>query len=1062
MRRGSVFAVPSGAPFLPSLVRALLSGAFSPGPGDVPDALDLSSATILLPTRRSERALADAFLSISGRSAMLLPQIRAISGPDEDLLLLGGDDAPAGGGFAESAIDLPPAIDAAERLLLLTRLVLQWSRALKDSNGAEAAFSVTPAQACAMARELAQLMDLVEREGKTLDGIADLVPETYSEHWQKSLDFLRIITEFWPSVLAERGLMSPWERQNELLRREAQRMLAKPPEGPVIVAGVSGSIPATVDLMNAILTHECGAVVLPGLDLCCDDASWAAIGDEHPEHPDGGFKRLLEELGTSRSDVAALPGAEVEYALEQRGRFVGEAMRPTATTARWHDWVNEVERDTLRQGLEDLHLIEAATPPEEAEAIALIMRETAEHKGKSAALITPDRLLARRVAIRLEAWGIRVDDSAGRPFVKTVPGTFFDLVIEALAKDFAPVAMMALLKHPLARFGLSAREVRFAARALELNVFRAPYIGSGLDGISAGLERARSNWLAVREGSADTAKRGESDREERASERMWLEDWERAHDLIGRIKEALAPLRAAFQSSAELPLNDLAARHAQAAEAACSPSPEELELGAELALYQDVAGRHAAAFFERLVVAGDAAPVVRAHDYPDLYRGLVATLPPVIASVPKHPSLSIWGPMESQLLSADVVVLGSLNEGTWPPGADPGPWLNRPMRRALGLPSPEEDTGREARGFVSLLGAPEVYLTRSRKADGVPTVPSRWLMRMLALASGAGVRDALEPPAPWLGWARARDVAARPESTVSRPPAPRPPLRARPRRMSVSGIERWSANPYAVFAADILKLRAMQKLGAEPDAALKGQILHEAMSRFTRDHPLELPPHPADVLTDLAKDVLADYLAHPKVAAFWVPRFARFAVWFADTEPGRRARREKTMAEIDGRLTFESPGGDFRLTARADRLDAGREGVVITDYKTGSLPNKGEVQDGRKPQLPLEAAIAMAGGFAGLPRAQSILDLRYIKASGGEPPGEERSLSVEDGLEQLAHDVLERVRSLVHHFDDPNVPYTALRRSGYSYAYDDYAHLARVAEWAQGETTDDGDGGGGA
>lgn len=1049
--RDKIYTVPTGTPFLPALVRAIVNGDLPRRGGPKPDALDLSAFTVILPTRRAERALAEACLSVTGRSAMLLPRIRAIAGPDEDSLLIGAAASAAGvGAGTASALELPPAIDKTERLLLLTRLVLQWSAALRqnarsvDGDAVAEAGARTPAQAAAMARELADLMDLVEREGKTLDGIANLVPDNFSEHWQKSLDFLKIITEFWPDVLAERGCLSPWDRQNRLLAAEAERLRESPPDGPVIVAGVSGSIPATVELMRAAAGLEEGAIVLAGLDLGLDEESWNKIAPGHPEHPEFGLKKLLEALGVARADITILPAAEASETLTRRVGFIGEAMRPTETTAKWRDWVVAADRDAVAEGFESVSLIEAANPQEEAETIALIMREAAEHADKSAALVTPDRLLARRVAIRLEAWGIRVDDSAGRPFAKTVPGAFLELVIDAIARDFSPVPTMALLKHPLARFGMSAREVRFAARALELAAFRTTYIGGGIDGIVAALNRAKDE-IDARE------------RRDMAAQRLWGEDWDRAHELLERLAEAYAPLLEVYADNTERPLSDLAARHVKVAELASRLTDEEIEAGAEAELYSGEAGDAASGFFTHLLACADASPDITANDYPDLYRGLIATLPPVIPRVPKHPRLSIWGPMESQLLSADVVILGSLNETTWPDATDPGPWLNRPMRIEMGLPSPEEETGREARDFTALMGAGEVFLTRAKKVDGVPTVPSRWLMRMNALFGGLGLKDALAPKAPWLQWARSRDLAD-PRPPAARP-EPRPPLAARPRRISVSGVERWIANPYAIYASEILKLKVLPQLGAEPDAALKGKILHEAMSLFTSKHPKSLPSDADVALTRIAEKILHAYSSHPRIAAFWLPRFARFAEWFAETEPARRDGVKETLTEVAGEMTFEAPGGDFTLVARADRLDVLPAGIVITDYKTGAPPTDKEVSNMRRPQLPLEAAILAAGGFAKVDDTR-VAGLRYIQASGGEPPGTERIVKTDAGEAALAEAALAALKELVARYDNLETPYAAVRRDGYSYDYDDYAHLARVAEWVQAaDGAANGDGG---
>ena len=219
---------------------------------------------------------------------------------------------------------------------------------------------------------------------------------------------------------------------------------------------------------------------------------------------------------------------------------------------------------------------------------------------------------------------------------------------------------------------------------------------------------------------------------------------------------------------------------------------------------------------------------MQAADYAEFYRALVAekSIRPAGAT---HPRIFIWDTFEARLQQPDIVILGSLNEGTWPQPADPGPWLNRPMRQTLGLPAPEERIGEEAHAFVSLLGAERVYLTRAAKIDGVPTVPSRWLLRLQALLAGLGQTAAASEP--WLAWAQARNhIEGQP--TPVRAPEPRPPVALRPRQLSVTTIEKWIANPYAIFAERILGLQALPVLGREPDAALRGQIVHEALGRF--------------------------------------------------------------------------------------------------------------------------------------------------------------------------------------------------------------------------------------
>jgi ATP-dependent helicase/nuclease subunit B len=370
------------------------------------------------------------------------------------------------------------------------------------------------------------------------------------------------------------------------------------------------------------------------------------------------------------------------------------------------------------------------------------------------------------------------------------------------------------------------------------------------------------------------------------------------------------------------------------------------------------------------------------------------------------------------------------------------------MRAALGLSSPEERIGTAAHDFAALFGAPRVVLTRAAKIDGAPTVPSRWLLRLQALVKGTGL--SLEPDQPWLAWARARNAV--PTRLRLRAPEPRPPVAARPRQMSVTTIETWIANPYAIFARHILKLEKLDELGIRPGAALRGTVVHAALGRLAQKFPRVLPDDLAAELKAIAADVLADYAGNPRVAAFWAPRFDRFAAWFAETEAARRAGVSETVAEAAGKLVLEAPAGPFTLTARADRIDVGARGLVITDYKSSqSLDTlKSRTAAGSAPQLPLEAAIAAAGGFAGVP-AGHVMRLRYISTSGGEPPGQEVPIDADAGaLAQAACDGLAR---LIAEFDRETTPYRALRRARFKYDYDAYAHLARVAEWS----TDDGE-----
>jgi ATP-dependent helicase/nuclease subunit B len=1071
--RGSVFNVPNSEPFLRAVARAILDGNLPRIGGRPPEIDALPDYTILLPTRRAARALQEHFLELSGGRALLLPRIRAVAETNEELSII---SSLAASGDVAGVDDTPPAVSELERYLVLTALVLRWSEAMRHAAAGEAdagspmqlaiATGVeTAAQAIGLARELASLMDMVETEDVSLEGLAKLVPEDFSEHWQLTLRFLEIALLAWPAHLEESGLVSPATRRNALIRAEAERLSRAPSAGPVIVAGVTGSIPASAALMRVVAGLDNGAIVLPGLDTHLDDESWQAIrpdteGErgpprtaamEHPEHPQFGLKKLIEAIGVRREDVAELPGCRSDGPTSARLAFVSEALRPAATTEKWHHFLARASAADLRDGLASVSLIEAGTVGEEAEVVSLILRRAAETPGRTAALVTRDRLLARRVSVRLEAWGIRVDDSAGRPFAKTLPGTFLDLVIEAVLRRFAPVPLMALLKHPLTRLGLPAGDVRRAARALELAIFRSVYLGRGIDGVRRAL-------AVVREGGEHHF----------GSRRVGDQQLELAADLVERLAAAMAPLEEVFADPSTVDLRRLVEAHARAAEALAAPPAPEGDTGGDaggdagsedrnLPLWEGDGGEAAQAIVASLLDASLPSLSIRAQEYPDFYRSIAAR-EVVRSRVPVHPRLSIWGPFEARLQQPDVVVLGGLNEGSWPEAADPGPWLNRPMRQTLGLPQPEERIGYACHDFTALLGARQVYLTRALKVDGTPAVASRWLMRFKALAGGLGIADALKPDEPWLGWAANRSDSR--DRRFIDPPRPCPPLSLRPRRLSVSDVERWVRNPYAVFASRILDLRPLPPLGAPPDAALRGSLVHAALSEFGIRFARALPEDPGTELIMVAREVLQRWTHDNRIAAFWVPRFERFAQWFAASEAARRRDTSSVLVEVDGQMKIDGPAGAFTLTARADRIDVAAGGIVITDYKTMSAGGLSQLARnagaGWAPQLPLEAAIAQAGGFAGLGPV-TVSGLRYISASGAEPPGAEADVAV-PRVDALADAALQGLAALVARFDDPATAYAALRRPRFSYEYDDYALLARIGEWSAAGGSDGGEG----
>jgi ATP-dependent helicase/nuclease subunit B len=989
-RAARLFTIPAGVSFVDALAATLLREA-----GD--DPLALARYTILLPTRRARRALDEAFLRRSpGGRPLLLPRTLPLGDLDADEAGLA--DADPGEGGDHIAAGLPPAIPGLRRQLLLTQAV----QAAGRTGGA--AMSVD--QAARLAAELARLLDQVQTEQLSFARLRDLVPEDYAEHWQITLRFLSVLTEEWPRILAAEGCIDPAERRNQALAALAEAWRRAPPADPVIAAGSTGSIPATAALLEAVADLPSGRVALPGLDRELDAAAREAILAD-PAHPQHGMLLLLRRLNVSPADVSPWPASDLPSTPPLRARLVAEALRPAATTDAWRS--GGMPADSVAAALAGVRRIDCPGPQEEAGVIALLLRGALDVPGKRAALVTPDRGLARRVAAELRRWDIDIDDSAGQPLDQTPPGVFLRLTAGLALEDAAPVPLLAVLKHPLALCGRSARDFRGWARRLEIAALRGPRPGPGFIGLRRALTAAQRDDLAP------------------------------LLDRLSRLAEPLAQL----VHGRGVRLVDLIDAHVTFAEAlAAGPGAS----GAER-LWAGDSGEAAANFIAELRQAARGFAPIAGDRYPALLGGLLAAQV-VRPRYNRHPRLAIWGPLEARLQHADLLVLGGLNEGTWPVEARADQWLSRPMRRDFGLSAPERRVGLAAHDFAQAMGAAEVVLTRSLRVEGTPTVPSRWLLRLDGLLSVLG--GALED-GPWLHW---QSALARPSRIKPcPPPTPRPPVELRPRSLSVTDVEVWRRDPYAIYARHILNLRRLEPLDAELSAADRGNWVHAALEKFVTEHPRELPPDAVERLLAIGRRIFAAELSRPAVAAFWWPRFEQIAGWFIEQERARRGELAEIRAEVKGALTLTGPFGAFDLRAKADRVDRRRDGLLtIIDYKTGGVPQKNEIELGVAPQLPLEAAIAAAGGFSGIAPA-AVGALEYWRLTGSRPAGEIKALNGEPAA--LAAEALAGLQGMIAAFDQPATAYHAVPDPAFAPRYSDYGHLARVKEWSVGDAGDD-------
>lgn len=971
--------IPASAPFLETLVDAIVEAL----PRDDPFAL--ADTVIFLPNRRASRGLVDAFAKRLGGAA-LLPAIRPLGDIEDDPDVWGPEPL---------TLDVPPAIEPLRRRFELAQLV-------RARDVAEGGVS-DPVRALAWADELCRLLDgaatVDEVDWSKLPTLVE--GRDLAAHWKRSADFLEIISTYWPKRLEIDGLADPAARRAVLLHRLAQAWTATPPQTPVIIAGSTGSVAATRTLMRAAAALPKGVVVLPGLDADLDEGAWNAVDAQHPQY---GLKVTLDALAVSREMAAPLTEIETPRARARR-QLLREALVPADATADWRQRVADNGGPALiAEGTAGLSVIEARNEEEEALAVALLLREALETPDRTAAFVTPDATLARRVEAKLARWGIAPQMSIGEPLAETGHGVFVLLLADLLVDEGEPIAMLALLRHPLAVLGLTDEERTEGVTALERVIVRGARRWSDL----ADLEQR-----IVRDGK---------DEKDPAQHHI-------ARRIVAHLAQALAPLRSA-RAADTLDLETLADAIADAARLVARDDAP----GAITALGQGAAGESVVEMLGDMTAFGASLGAIAPRDAPRALHLLMSSreTPPPTGG---HARIAILGPLEARLQRRDLMILGGLVEGGWPAPPPEDAFLSRGMRRDLGLPEPEARIGLAAHDFAQLANAPEVVLTRSAQRDGSPSVASRWIWRLETLARAGGDEKALAPTSDPRKWALALDVP--PRAVRLAPPRPRPPADARLKRLSFTEVETLIRDPYALYARRILGLESLDAPGGVAGPAERGTAIHAALEHHAPQ--------------ESANDLLARLDAELDDAGFsrerrrtervrLIPSAEAFVAWnSARLQSGFRVHRE-----IRGALDV---GGGAMLSGRADRIDIRPDGAAdIIDFKTGAPPSNLQVNSGLSPQLTLEAALVAEGGFkdAGIAPTQSGA-LIYWRFGGRDPGASEVKLDAD--VNAFARETLDELRGLFLKYADPAQPFYSKPRVQFADTWSDFDHFARRAEW---------------
>ncbi|MFN7055260.1 double-strand break repair protein AddB [Hyphomonas sp.] len=1003
-----VRSIPPGAAFLKELARALASEFRL---AERPDAL--ADAIVYVPNKRSARGLLLALFDASGGAALLPPDIRAMGDLDT------GDPPPV----AEQALaGAGPRLSGARRLGVLAALARKYYLT-------EMGMELTPAAALSAARELSELLrQAAISEGADWEKLRDLEIADVAGHWERAGRFLRILTEFWPDWLNEQGVADPYSEPV----RTAEFLLAHweqhPPAAPVIIAGSTGATPDGRLLMRAALRAPRGLIVLPGLDMWLEPSRRDGIVAA-PGHPQNALLRTLQDLGLQPEDVAGWPGTEPVPRARARIRLIQEALAPADATADWRetlDLLSEAEGQSIEgfvsDGLSGLSVVELPDEASEARAAALLMRKVLDDPGETAALVTPDAGLARRVSALLGRWGISVPPSAPVPLGRTSAGSLIGLCARWAADPGDPGALAAVLKHPFVSQHLDTRR-------LDLYFLRGPRRWTSLEALARRIETLKRN-----------------DRRDPFTEEDQTHCAAQVRRLDGLVREADADFSA-------IETMDGAAAAEQVARLAglvsATPMPWTGEDGAGASrLLQQIA--------ELAPFLGPMTP----QAFADLIDTEAANQS-VPAQGQEHPRLRILGPLEARLQSADRIILTGLNEDVWPQRPSPDSFLPRQFRKSIGLLDPEERMGLSAHDFAQLASAPQVVMLHAARRDDSPAVASRWVWRLRTLATAAFAErtsEVMQGEARDLaGWVAAIENLGNgtlpPDYSAEPKPSRRTPTHW-PARLSVTRVDLLQRDPYALWAEDVLGLKVIDPINKPLAANLRGTAIHAALEAFEKSEPHH---QTADHLLNLIRAELA---AEGEPEESWLGREAIWqdvAAWYLRWRSDREQPAGMEL-EAGGNIELEIAGAPFRLSAMADRVEWSADGrITVVDYKTGTPPSDAAIAAGFDQQMPLQALIARSGGFKGV-AAGPVAGLEYVSVR-----GKPSSRRVGEGarspksLDELVAEADAGLVRLISQYRAPEAEFASAPRVQFvKYDYG-FNLLARRAEWNR--DTSGGEGG---
>jgi len=930
-------------------------------------------------------------------------------------------------------------------------------------------------QLYALTQEVGRFFDRLHVYGDGLNALEALIQshDDIARHRRLSLDVLCESVRRWQHYCDTHGYidMAVHKESKLVAYGESLASLAHK-EGKdhphIIIAGSTGTRPKVRAFMKSVLAHAGkglrGSIILPAFDRHMTfSMRKALLRDKHEAHPQYGMVALLDALDAIEDDIPLWHEGTQDMVARQKAQRMWHLERcfdprpplnapPSTSQTMAHETPAGQQRHARKTPLYGVHVFECRDDDEESSLIATLIRQSVSME-QSVALVTSNASLRMRVHAELKAWDMAVNDSAGRPFCDAPSIVFMRLLLDFLMERHM-ASLLAWLRHPLAdvvahvRAGKAGedmlhRETRFQTRLVARFIDKAYRRG---DTILNDVDETMLCRIIDESSGREDAKNT-------------------ASDVIAYSWKALKPLMACM-TAREVACCDIVRAHMACAEA----------LSHRSLLWDEgrdnMFASHSLAFMRSFYSDAQHFPTIKGEDYRWLFEKIVATGPAL--RVPRlHVCGSLYGAWEMRMQSVSRVIIGSMNEGDWPPKHRHSIWLSPKQETALGFLTADQRKGLAAHDFLQSCGYDEVIMTRAKRVGDTPSVESSFLTRVrgflppscpLAVSQEDGGGRAMTDGEGYDIRRVARAVVCGGEEKTHAIVRPTPKAILRCESLSVSAITMLRDNPYRFYARYILGLKPLNPLNKKGDHRAVGNIIHALCASFWeryRQMPFSSVEEGARFFIAEGEKRVMSQGYDPYFACQLRNRIEQIGFWFADEALRMEEEGIAFMAaEARGRLAC----GDTWIEAKADSLHEGDGGLTLVDYKTGSSPLKQDIHKQRDVQLTLEALIARAGGFDGIGQ-RAVADVRYMALKGKKrrvvpEAGGSRIMVEGKELDTLLEEVRPTLEACLAHYKGQTQPYHALfdkKGGGWRGApssYDPYAHMARFGTWGEADSDD--------